>query len=70
MGSIRGLAFFAMKLVSVGTSEADVERVLSVHRAIVGDKAVHMKQDVVKARVRLRTSGKYRGEWSKCCIPK
>ena len=51
----RPLSEIAMRLVSVGTSESDIERLVSVHRFICRDRLTNLGAEVVLARLRMRT---------------
>ena len=51
--SLRTFADIALRLVTVGTSESDVERLISVHRYIVHDKMTNISPDVLLAKLRI-----------------
>ena len=51
--SLRTFADIAMRLVSVGTSESDVEKLISVHRYIVHNSMTNIRPDVLLARLRI-----------------
>ena len=50
---LRPLALAALRLVSVGASEASVERLISCHRYIVHDRMTKLSAKVLLARLRL-----------------
>ena len=51
---LRPLSEIAMRLVSVGTSESDIERLVSAHRFMCRDRLTNLGADVVLARLRMR----------------
>ena len=51
---LRPLALAALRLVSVGASEASVERLISAHRYLVHDRMTKLSAKVLLARLRLR----------------
>ena len=48
------MALIALRLISIGTSESDVERVNSMHKYIVRDRMTHIKGETILARLRLK----------------
>ena len=50
---VRELVPVALRLISVGTSESDVERLISVHRFIVRDRMTAVSSKVLLARLQL-----------------
>lgn len=51
---IRTISLIALILISIGTSESDVERLISLHRYIVHDRMTNISPDVLLARLRMR----------------
>ena len=51
---LRVFARLCLRLLSIGTGESDVERLVSAHRKIVGTSATNMSTDVLLARLRLK----------------
>lgn len=51
---IRILSLVALRLLSIGTSESDVERLISMHRFLVHDRMSNLSSDVLLARLRMR----------------
>lgn len=51
---LRTFSITALKLISIGTSESDVERLISMHRYIVHDRMSNMSDKVLLARLRMR----------------
>ena len=51
----RRISEVGMRLVSIGTSESDVERLISIHRFIVRGRMTNISDDLLLARLRLRT---------------
>ena len=44
----------ALRLICIGTSESDVERIISVHRFIVHDRMTNLSPEVLLARLRIK----------------
>ena len=51
---MKPLCDVALRLITVGTSEADVERLISAHRFLVHDRMTRLGADTLLARLRLR----------------
>ena len=45
----------AMRLLSIGTSERSVERLISMHRYLVHDRMTNISPETLLARLRLRS---------------
>ena len=53
---LKKISFIAMRLLSIGTSESDVERLISIHRFLVHDRMSNLSSDVLLARLRMRAN--------------
>lgn len=51
---LRTISLVALMLLSIGTSESDVERLISMHRYIIHDRMTNLSPEVLLARLRLR----------------
>lgn len=51
---VRILSLVALRLLSIGTSESDVERLISMHRFLVHDRMSNLSPKVLLARLRMR----------------
>ena len=52
--SIKPLACVAFRLITISTSEADVERLISAHRYLTHDRMTNLQPDTLLARLRMR----------------
>jgi hypothetical protein len=52
----RDFAELAMRIVTIGTSEADVERIISIHRDIASHKGTQYSHRTFRNRLQLRIS--------------
>lgn len=53
---LRFISSIALRLISLGTSESDVERLISIHRFLVHDRMSNLSSDVLLARLRMRAN--------------
>ena len=51
---MRAIATVALRIISIGTSESDVERVISMHKYIARDGMTNISANVILARLRLK----------------
>ena len=51
---MRAIATVALRIISIGTSESDVERVNSMHKYIARDRMTNISANVILARLRLK----------------
>lgn len=53
---LKFISLIALRLLSISTSESDVERLISAHRFLVHDRMSNLSTDVLLARLRLRAN--------------
>ena len=51
---LRTLSLVALRLLSIGTSESNVERLISIHRYLIHDRMTNISPEVLLARLRMR----------------
>ena len=52
---LRTLSLVALRLLSIGTSESNVERLISIHRYLIHDRMTNISPEFLLARLRMRT---------------